>query len=495
MYSYLAETLRRLNPHAYVVLNSIDQATTTLQTEAVLGIEPYLERIIRLLGFHPEGKSYRYDASIDDLQNGTVTEFSGGLHELSFGKIPQIAARRVEHLLGIEKIYGIAFLVDREIYANAVMIFPKGRDLRDREIVETFAGQAAIALKRRDTERALRSSRRRLEIFLDAHPDFCFLKDGELEYRLCNISHARFLGLGVEEVIGKKDRDLIFPRYAEEMEKTDREAIDTGRLVFTEEKIEGRYYETRKVPVTDEQGRTGVAGIVKEVTEQKRLLERLRQSNEEKDLLMKELNHRVKNNLHMISSLISLKSTELGTEVDLSDVRNQVDAIRILHEKLYETEHITRIDMRSYFEDLLRTVLSTKMARYVEVNTEIEAIQLPTRTAIPLGLIVNEIATNALKYGFSVNRTGTFSVSLNSVNLDEGEGRDEAEAEGENGRKTHCRLVLSNTGPPFPEEVDLSSPKTLGMRLISSLTLQIDGSIELERRPHPTFTITFPIDD
>jgi two-component sensor histidine kinase len=170
-------------------------------------------------------------------------------------------------------------------------------------------------------------------------------------------------------------------------------------------------------------------GISEDITELKKALE-------EKDYLMKEINHRVKNNLMMITSLISLKNASLGEAVDLTDLKNQIDAIRIVHEKLYTTNKITNIDFKEYIDDLLNTIFFSFTERRVKVENKIEEITLTTKTAIPLGLIINEIATNAIQHGFSGTKEPLFKVEM--VKTADGHG---------------CKLKLSNNGRPFPDSV------------------------------------------
>jgi two-component sensor histidine kinase len=204
--------------------------------------------------------------------------------------------------------------------------------------------------------------------------------------------------------------------------------------------------------------------------------EQLRSALSEKDSLMAELNHRVKNNLAIISSLINLKNSALGESVDLSDIKHQIDAVRIVHDKLYKSSDVTYIEVRDYLQDLLWTVFSSFAAMTVEIVNRVKNIKMPTRKAVPVGLITNEIATNAIKYGFTGDEDARFTVEL-----------EEAPEGGE------YVLILSNTGNPFPEDIDLDNPETLGLRLISALVTQLDGTIELQRKPNPRFTIRFPV--
>jgi two-component sensor histidine kinase len=208
--------------------------------------------------------------------------------------------------------------------------------------------------------------------------------------------------------------------------------------------------------------------LYRDITPQKQALE-------EKDFLMKELNHRVKNNLLMVTSLINLKESSLGDTVDLSDIAHQVDTIRIVHEKLFKKEQITTVRLPAYLREIIDTIFSSFAVKDVTVDCRIPDISLPTRDAVSLGLIVNEIATNAVKHGFSDEQAPAFSVEMDE----------------EAGRNRYV-LKLANRGKPFPENVDLDNPQTLGLQLVSALISQLQGTLELKRGPHPVFTIRFP---
>jgi two-component sensor histidine kinase len=176
-----------------------------------------------------------------------------------------------------------------------------------------------------------------------------------------------------------------------------------------------------------------------------------------------------------ISSLINLKDFSLGDQIDLSDVAGQIDAIRIVHEKLIHSDDIAHIGLREYVQELLSTVFSF-CSKQVKIEENIEDISIRTKTAIPIGLIVNEIATNAVKHSFPSEDEATFSIELfedESVN--------------------QYTLRISITGKPFPKDIDLDNPHTLGLRLITALVEQLQGTIDLQREPHPVFTIRFPI--
>lgn len=208
---------------------------------------------------------------------------------------------------------------------------------------------------------------------------------------------------------------------------------------------------------------------------------RLEHSVAEKDRLMLELNHRVKNNLSLVASLIAMKEAELPSAVDLSDIRGQISAIGLIHEKLFSTGETRRIDLRAYLEDLLTSVFSFYPGNSVRIVNKLADTTLPTATTVTLGVLVNELAVNAMKHGFVADGEPVFTVSSELV-----DGSTDAE-------ESRMRLMVSNNGRPFPATVDPGTAPTLGLQLVTALAGQLNGAVELAREPETRFTITIPL--
>jgi two-component sensor histidine kinase len=134
--------------------------------------------------------------------------------------------------------------------------------------------------------------------------------------------------------------------------------------------------------------------------------------------------------------------------------------------------------MKDYLQDILDTVFSSFSSQQVRIENRVAPLSVRTRSAVPVGLIINEIATNAIKHGFRADEQACFTVEM---------GLNEEES-------AYC-LTVGNSGNPFPEEIDLDSPQSLGMQLITTLVAQLGGTVELRKRPSPLFTIRFPVDE
>ncbi|MFW5737720.1 MAG: PAS domain S-box protein [Spirochaetota bacterium] len=189
--------------------------------------------------------------------------------------------------------------------------------------------------------------------------------------------------------------------------------------------------------------------------------------------LVREVHHRVKNNLAIISSLIFLTEESLPEEVSLANLRNQIEAVRFAHEQLQQASDEQAVEMAPYLQGLLSTVLESCATGAVSLDVEARGVALPGGQAVSVGLIANELATNACKHGFTADAERSFTVVL-------------AVGSGE------YVFTASNSGRPFPDDVDPYSVPTLGLRLVVDLAQQLGGGLEVTRGPRPVFTIRFP---
>jgi two-component sensor histidine kinase len=199
----------------------------------------------------------------------------------------------------------------------------------------------------------------------------------------------------------------------------------------------------------------------------------------DKEFLLREIDHRVKNNLAMVSSLINLHLADEDNPVNrkrLEDLGGQIGSISMIHENLHRTDQVHYVRLKEYLEDLLVRAFSLGMYR-IRLDIHVEPEYLHSQQAVPLGLIINELATNSLKHGFNGAEDFVFRVVLE---------KDESTEE--------YILIISNNGKPFPEEIRLDNPSTLGLRLIAALVRQLGGTLSLKRRPYPEFMIRFPVE-
>jgi two-component sensor histidine kinase len=201
-------------------------------------------------------------------------------------------------------------------------------------------------------------------------------------------------------------------------------------------------------------------------TEIEQRVEQIRASLREKETLLKEIHHRVKNNLQVISSLLSLQSDRLpntATRRLFLDARDRVRSMALVHEKLYNSQNLARVELGEYTRSLMSDLLQAHaaLASKVRLRIEQDAVYVPVDVAIPCGLILNELATNALKHAFRERAEG--EIAIETRRLPDG----------------RIRIVFSDDGDGLPPEIDWRSADTLGLRLIRMLTEQLGGTWDL----------------
>ncbi len=207
--------------------------------------------------------------------------------------------------------------------------------------------------------------------------------------------------------------------------------------------------------------------------------ELIQNSLTEKETLLREIHHRVKNNLQIISSLLNMQSEHIEDEnvlLSIQEGQSRVQAMSLIHQNLYQSENLDKVNIENYLKELTN-YLSTMYkgdSNSVKVSIETANIQFDFDTAIPLGLIVNELVSNAFKHAFPNQKEGTISIQINALN------------------SIDYQLLVSNDGQQLPPSFDWNKPKSLGMKLVTILSKQLRGSFSLkENESKTTFEVLF----
>jgi PAS domain S-box-containing protein len=221
---------------------------------------------------------------------------------------------------------------------------------------------------------------------------------------------------------------------------------------------------------------SAVKALQAEVAERKRVERQMLSSLQEKEVLLKEIHHRVKNNLQIISSLLSLQSEKISGQDPVRTFRESQDRIRsmaLIHEKLYQARDISRVDFAEYARSLTAYLSRSYVSGPgIEIVIDIEDVSLDIDLAIPCGLIINELVSNSLKYAFPDGRHGEIRIGLSRA----GNG---------------YTLVVADNGAGLPPGLDFRDTPSLGLQLVNTLVGQLEGTIELLRGTGTAFRISF----
>ena len=324
------------------------------------------------------------------------------------------------------------------------------------------------------------------EALLSAIPTPVFYKDREGRYLGCNRAFTEFMGVTPEELKGKTVFDLWPGEHAQEYHRKDLELMADPVRQMYDFKVRDKNGVVRPVIYAkgvfrDENGQAaGIVGAFLDITERKQAEEKIKAALAEKEVLLKEIHHRVKNNLQIVSTLLDLQSENIGDERIISSFResqHRIYAMALIHESLYKSTDIASVNFGRYVRDLSQNLVNSYLAEPGRIDLELQCgdIDIAIDQAIPCGLIVNELVSNALKHAFPNNRPGELTIEFHI---------------GENGM---INLKVADNGVGLPENLDITNTDTLGLQLVNTLARQLRGEVRIEGGQGGTaFVITFP---
>ena len=326
-------------------------------------------------------------------------------------------------------------------------------------------------------ESELQQAKEQLRAVLDAMPGFVAWINREGQYLGVNQYMADSFNLSPEDFIGK---ELGFlqnsPELAQFMAQFIADSAQTSRQVV-EAEVHGA---TRNYLIAAQKYHQDSLAVIVgiDITERKLAEAKIQTSLREKEILLQEVHHRVKNNLQVISSLLDLQSQEIEDKGMLElfrESQNRVQSMAIVHEKLYQSKDFAKINFAEYAESLTSYLFKAYVLNInnITLDLDIADVNLNIDTAIPCGLIINELVSNALKYAFPYNTQGTIRIALHS--------------ESDN----HLKLTVQDNGVGLPMNWDVKSVKSLGIQLVNILTKQLKGTIELDKSGGSKFIIRF----
>ncbi len=359
----------------------------------------------------------------------------------------------------------------------------------------TYSGRPALQIsivdttQRREAESALRESEQRWAATVASIGDAVLATDVAGRITFMNITAETLTGWTLMDAAVKPVTQIfkiIDEQTRCEVENPVTKVLREGVMVG----VSGHTILVRKdgtevpiddsgAPIRDADGTImGVVLVFRDITERRQTDERIRAALKEKEVLLQEIHHRVKNNLQLISSLLYLQASTTehpGAISALRESRARIKSIALIHERLYATPDLSSIDMGWYTEGLVTDLHQSYKTKHdsVRLKLDIGDIRLCVNQAIPCGLIMNELVSNAFKHAFPADREGEVTVRLTR------------------GGSDSIALIVSDNGIGFPEHVDYRESPSLGLTLVNSLVEQLDATFELDRSGGTSFTVTF----
>ena len=257
--------------------------------------------------------------------------------------------------------------------------------------------------------------------------------------------------------------------------------IKRQRKIITNEEIslaDGRIFERDYIPINVDGNHQGHLWMYRDISERKEAEQKILTSLKEKEILLKEIHHRVKNNLYVISSLLNLQSHSLEDEKILAlfrDSQRRIQTMAMIHEQLYQSNDLGKINFAEYLERLVNNLfISYQQSAEIIPVLDVESVYLNLETAIPCGLLINELVTNCFKHAFPKNCSGTIKLQLRVI------------------ADKQLQLIVSDNGIGIPTGVNWEESPSLGLRLVRILAQQLDACLTLDNsQPGTSFSLVF----
>jgi PAS domain S-box-containing protein len=330
--------------------------------------------------------------------------------------------------------------------------------------------------ERRKAEDRLKASEEKFRSLFEGGPDPSFVLSSEGIFDDVNEKFVEIAGYNKEDLLGKKFLEMDFlPEESKQKlsenftKRMHGEDIAPYEIVLKTKEGKYIYVELNVKPLIKEGQIVGEIGTARNITDRKRFEEKIQASLTEKEALLREIHHRVKNNLQIISSLLNMqamKATDESVVESLLESRSRIHTMAIIHSQLYQSENLELVKM----DITIRGLVNFLIALYAKEGKEIAAsvtatgVTLHISQAIPCGLIINELVSNALKHAFKGMAKGNINISMLSLDDD------------------NVKLSVKDNGVGIPEELDIYNPNTLGLHLVKALTEdQLKGKMEFKR--------------
>ena len=298
-----------------------------------------------------------------------------------------------------------------------------------------------------------------------------------------NIQFINFSGgnRSVEEIVGHSIYNFVAPEYQVMIKEAHKKVFTTKKIVTYEtEGIDDNgskvWFQTYVGPMFFGDEVIGLTLFTRDISERIESEEKIKKSLKEKEILLQEVHHRVKNNLQIISSILNLQTRSVKDPkiLDLiQETRYRIMSMSFIHDLLYQTKDFTNIDFSKYLQSITSNIMNTyTLNKNIELKLDVESIFLNLDNAIPCGLIVNELITNVFKYAFPGDRKGVINIVLKLIN-------------------NKVVLSVADNGVGINNQINYLTTESLGFQLINSLVSQIDGELKYENTEGTKFIVSF----
>ncbi len=458
----IIDQLKNITNAIFVTFTEYVSTEKKLKNLKISAAQPILNLGIKLVG----AKILRTEIPVDnafyqEMVTKRIKTFPS-LFEDTNGAISLKIALTLQKALKIDKVWGLSYTIDNTVYGTSAFAVKKDQQAPDRKVLDSFINISSISIRRLLLEKELRDSEKETKKYLNAIDSMdlgLFIVNEDYTVRYMNATMIKWFGDQTNLICYKAVAGLTNPCPYCRL----KEIIRTGEnVIYTPTTEDGRTFNIHASLLTNADGTVSKLEIIQDITELTTANKQVETLLEEKEIILKEVHHRIKNNMMTIMGLLTFQEQSFSDEKTIEafeNTRNRVQSMMVLYDKLYRSKNYQNIWIKDYFETLLKDILAGfQNKKTANLNCKIEDIQMETKIVFNLGIIINELITNSMKYAIDKGTDILISVSILQVNK-------------------LITFTIKDNGKGFPNTKNLNKSGGFGLELVKILSEQISADI------------------
>ncbi|MBN2280274.1 MAG: PAS domain S-box protein [Candidatus Marinimicrobia bacterium] len=473
--------LKNFTRSPLITFVAYDDKKKCLVTKKVETNKDILNKVIAMTNKNMTQSEYLVSDDMYEEITQTIVDVKQTLTECTFGEIPPLVDSLVKSLLKVDRFFLIAYLIEDKLYGTTLIGVQRGLPDLSMEFLKSFAHIAAGALHRIQAEDKLMESEIYFQNILNNISELVYIVDSNGRFTYINDYIFNMTGYTVDEFLGRNIVDFIHSEDIEKVMDKFKEAFSgpmepypfriihkNGNSIWISGSSRPIYFEKNKI--------SGVTGAVKDISREINDEMQIKSLLREKETLLKEVHHRIKNNMNIIASMLSLQSRTFEDEsvkAAFQASASRVKSMMMLYDKLYTTNNYAAMSLNNYLSPLVREIMSHYPdSGRITIHTALTDRVLPVKTLTCIGIIVNELLNNAMKHAFGPSQSGEISILAQDLS------------------NNQISICISDDGIGYDFGV-AAEKKHFGMQLIKTLVKQLNGSFEFKSEQGACFCFTF----